>query len=194
MLYFVIHFLYDLSSERRAKKREKTVLRVSRITESLDRLLEKDAEDKRISVNALVNSIFTKYSQWDRYAEKFGFVSVGKDLFSSVLGAADEDKLAKIADDLGRQLPKQFILFWFKKLNIENFLAYISLISRYGGIAKCETQVDWRESTVTVLHELGPRWSIFMEHFIDQGLRTCLGITAEFDTTKNSLVARFMVS
>jgi hypothetical protein len=160
----------------------------------LDRLLEKDAEDKRISVNALINSIFAKYSQWDRYAEKFGFVSVGKDLFSSILGAVDEDQLAKIADDLGRHLPKQFILFWFKKLNVENFLAYVSLIARYGGIAKCEFQVEGREYTVTVLHELGPWWSVFMEHFIDQGLRTCLGIVAEFDATKNSIVGRFVAS
>lgn len=178
----------------RAKRKKKTVLRVSRITEDLDRLLQKDAADKRISVNALAASIFTKYAEWDRYSERFGFVSVGKELFSAILDATDEQRLEKIGDDLGAQLPKQFILFWFKKLNVETFLGYISLVSRYGGLAKCDFEVQGREYTLTALHDLGSKWSIFLKHFFASGLSSTLNIVAEFDTTKNSVVGRFIVS
>ncbi len=163
----------------------------SRISEDLDKLLQKDAENKRMSVNALMTSIFTKYAEWDRYSERFGFVSLGKELFSSILEITDEQKLQKIGDELGAQLPKQFILFWFKKVNIETFLGYISLVSRYGGISKSEIEIQGREYAITELHDLGPKWSIFLKHFIDSGLKSTLGIAAEFDTTKNSVVGRF---
>jgi hypothetical protein len=182
----------ELSIDRARKK--KTVLRVSRITEDLDRLLQKDAEDKRMSVNALLTSIFTKYAEWDRYSERFGFISIGKELFSAILEAGDQQKLEKIGRDLGVELPKQFILFWFKKLNVETFLNYITLVSRYGGIAKCDIEVHGRDYTVSTLHDLGPKWSIFLRHFIDSGLRSTLGIVGEFHATKNSVVGRFTVS
>lgn len=157
----------------------------------MDRLLRKDAEDKRTTVNALINSIFTKYAEWDRYAERFGYVSIGKELLASILLATDEDKLVRIGDDLGSQLTRQFILFWFKKVNLETFLSYVSLVCRYGGIAKYEMEIEGREYVVTTIHELGMPWSNFLKHFIDQGLRTNLGITAQFDVSKNSVVCKF---
>ncbi len=157
----------------------------------MDRLLQKDAEDRRTSVNALINSIFTKYEEWDRYAERFGYVSIGKELLESILLAAGEEKLAKIGDDLGGQLIRQFIMFWFKRVNLETFLAYVSLVCRYGGIAKYEMETTGREYTVTTIHELGLPWSHFLKHFIDQGLKANLGIAAQFDVSKNSVIARF---
>jgi hypothetical protein len=112
---------------------------------------------------------------------------------SAIIEASDQQKLDKIGDDLGAQLTKQFILFWFKKVNFENFLNYVTLVSRYGGIAKTEIEYQGRECTVSSLHDLGPKWSSFLKHFIDSGLKSALGIAAEFDTTRNSVVARLIV-
>ena len=175
----------------KTSKRKKSVLRVSRISEDLDKLLQRDAEDKRMSVNALVISILTKYAEWDRYSDRFGYVSVGRELFKAILETADREQLETIGDELGAQLPKQFILFWFKKINLETFLEYASLVSRYGGISKSEVEFEGRECTVSSLHELGPKWSAFMQHFLDGSLQSTLGIKAKFDTTKNSVVATF---
>lgn len=172
-------------------QKRKSVLRVSRISEDMDRLLQKDAENKRTSVNALINSIFTKYAEWDRFAERFGYVSIGKELLASILLATDEEKLMTIGEELGGQLTRQFVMFWFKRLNLETFLAYVSMVCRYGGIAKYEMEMEGRDYTITTIHELGLPWSRFLKHFIDQGLKTNLGITAQFDLSKNSVITRF---
>jgi hypothetical protein len=74
---------------------------------------------------------------------------------------------------------------------VETFLQYVSLISRYGGIAKSEVEIQGREYAVSVLHDLGLRWSIFLQHFIDSGLQSTLGIKANFDVTKNSVIVKF---
>jgi len=177
--------------ESHGPRKRKTVLRVSRITEDMDRLLLKDAEEKGTSVNALINSIFTRYAEWDRYAGRFGYVSIGKDLLMPILAATDEKKLVEIADKLGGELTREFILFWFKRVSLETFLAYVSLVCRYGGIAKYEMEVTGKEYTITTIHELGMPWSSFLEHFIDHGLRDNLGIQAHFDVSRNSVVSRF---
>ena len=180
-----------MESHGSTKRKRKSVLRVSRITEDMDRLLQKDAEEKGTSVNALINSIFTRYAEWDRYAARFGYVSIGKDLLVSILVATDEKKLVEIADKLGGELTRQFLLFWFKRVNLETFLAYVSLVCRYGGIAKYEMEFARNEYTITTIHELGMPWSNFLKHFIDHGLRDNLGIVAQFDVSRNSVVGKF---
>jgi hypothetical protein len=50
---------------------KKTLLRTIRITHELEDILQRDAKFKRISVNALISSIMTKYAEWDRYRERF---------------------------------------------------------------------------------------------------------------------------
>jgi hypothetical protein len=54
------------------KKKQKTVTRTVRLSEYLDKLLEKDSEDKRMSTNSLISSIVTRYAEWERYTEKIG--------------------------------------------------------------------------------------------------------------------------
>ena len=63
-----------MNGEKREKK--KTILRTIRIDKDLDYALDKDANEHGVSENALISSILAKYVEWDRYAEKFGRVSL----------------------------------------------------------------------------------------------------------------------
>jgi biotin-(acetyl-CoA carboxylase) ligase len=62
---------------------KKTLLRIIRITQELEDLLQKDAKLKRISVNALISSIMTKYAEWDRYRERV-YAAIGLSHFVSM--------------------------------------------------------------------------------------------------------------
>jgi hypothetical protein len=61
---------FDLVAEK------KTLLRTIRITQELEDLLQRDAKLKRISVNALISSIMTKYAEWDRFRERFDAIVI----------------------------------------------------------------------------------------------------------------------
>ena len=54
---------------------KQTVMRSVRISRELDDVLRRDAESRGISFSSLVSEIFTKYSEWDRLANKFGVVT-----------------------------------------------------------------------------------------------------------------------
>ena len=170
---------------------EKTLIRTVRISKSLDTLLRKDAKTKRITVNALISSIMTKYAEWDRYNERFGVISIKRDAFRSILAMIEDDKIIRVSKEIGNQIPKQFILFWFKKTTLETYLEYMSLVCRYAEFAQYEIDTDGTNYTMTLLHDLDEKWSLFLKNWIEQGMKTTVGIIPLFDVSKNSVIVRF---
>lgn len=172
---------------------KKTVVRAIRLQKSVDDLLQKDAKNNRTSVNALISGMTTKYAEWDRYTERFGFVSLTGELFRSILDVGDESRIIEVGKKLGSRLPKEVILFFFKKVNLETFLAYISIFCRYGRVADYELEVEGREYTITAHHDLGGKWSKFLQAFIGEALKSMLGLRARIDVSEGSVVVSFNV-
>ncbi|GIU71080.1 MAG: hypothetical protein KatS3mg003_0559 [Candidatus Nitrosocaldaceae archaeon] len=52
-------------------------------------MLKKEAEEKGISLNMLVNQIFEEY-EWNSYMKKFGTIIFSKDAFKLMFEALDE--------------------------------------------------------------------------------------------------------
>jgi hypothetical protein len=173
---------------------EKTLIRSVRISKALDTLLRKDAKTKRITVNALISSIMTKYAEWDRYNERFGVISIKRDAFRAILGMIEDDKIVRVSKEIGTQIPKQFILFWFKKTTLETYLEYMSLVCRYAEFAQYEVDTDGRNYTLTLIHDLDEKWSLFLKNWIEQGMKTTVGIIPLFETSKNSVIVRFHIA
>jgi hypothetical protein len=173
------------------QKARKTRLRTFRVQEELDSLLQKDAKSKGISVNSLFSIILTKYAEWDRYLEKFSTITVKKESFKTMLSAIEDDKVTDISQELGDKVPSQFILFWFKKNTLENYLKYISLLCKHGGFAQYELEQEGREYTITLIHELGQKWSNFLANWMNSGMKNAIGIVPRIDVMQNSVTARF---
>ena len=171
--------------------RKKTVLRTVRLPKELDELLEKDPEAKRTSVNALLLGLMTRYAEWDRFAEKYGLISLTRHGFRSLLEAAEDDKLYAVSRELGGHRAHETILFWYGKVNLETFLAYLRTFSRYGGLAEIEIETDGVHYTIRGHHELGERWSKVLENFMAEAFRTTLKIQPKFEATRNALIVRF---
>lgn len=195
--YRIVECLYcntKYYNSRIMPRKEKTLIRSVRISKALDTLLRKDAKTKRITVNALMSSIMTKYAEWDRYNERFGVISIKRDAFRSILGMIEDDKIIRVSKEIGTQIPKQFILFWFKKTNLETYLEYMSLVCRYAEFAQYEVDTDGTNYTMTLLHDLDEKWSLFLKNWIEQGMKTTIGIIPLFDVSKNSVIVRFHIT
>jgi hypothetical protein len=114
------------------RENKKTVLRTIRLSKGLDELLQKDANSKRISVGALISTILTKYSQWDRrYAEKFDMITFRQETMRAILEATEDEALIRKAREIGAKIPKEFLMFWFKKTDLESYLQYLELLCNY---------------------------------------------------------------
>lgn len=171
--------------------RIKTVLRTIRIPKELDSILQQDAKRNRLSFNSHILRIITKYSEWDRYNERWGKISLKRDAFKSILEAAEQDKLASAAKEVGSHIPKEFISFWFKKVNLDTYLQYLSLVCQYAKFAECEIDKVGNDYTIVLSHDLGQKWSDFLAVWLIEGFRVATGLHPKTDTTKNSVVVRF---
>jgi hypothetical protein len=118
-------------------------------------------------------------------------VSNLKTLFKTMLSAIDGDNVTDISQELGDKVPSQFILFWFKKNTLENYLKYISLICKHGGFAQYEIEQEGREYTITLIHELGEKWSNFLANWMKAGMKSTIGIVPRIDVMQNSVISRF---
>jgi hypothetical protein len=169
--------------------RRSTTLRTIQLTRDIDNLLQKDAKSKRISTNSLLTSIITKYAEWDRYAEK-GLVSLTRADSRSILESIDDNKLSQIGKDLGKRAFKEFLMIWFKKIDVEKVLEGISLWCKYAGIAEYDLETDGRNYTITLHHEIGEKWSNLIGHLISQ----VVGLpNAMLDFTNNLIIIKFFV-
>ena len=69
------------------RTKTKSTTRTIRIPQNLDKLIERDADNKRVSTNSLILSILTKYAEWDRYSELLQFVSIPPDGLKLLVGS-----------------------------------------------------------------------------------------------------------
>ena len=177
------------------KGKKKTVLRTIRIDKDLDDALDKEAKDHGVSENALISSVLAKYIEWDKYAEKFGRVSLPAEALRAIIEATDSDKLRTAAEEFTASVPKDYIMFHYRKLDIEACLLHLSFLSRYAGMFKFELQKEQeRNYTVTIHHKFGEKWSYWLKESISIGLlKNVLGIVPKTNLSKNSVIFTFVL-
>jgi hypothetical protein len=174
--------------ERPAPK--KTIVRAIRITEELDRILREEADSKNIGVASLVQSIFTRHVEWDRYTEKFAYYSVPSEGFRRIIEAANDEMMLRTGEESAKAV-KAFSLFWFKEFNVDTFLRGLALNSKYGRHYDCQISKDGKEARISIHHTLGKKWSDMLSGQF-AGTLKMLGITPKFDSiTEESVVFRF---
>ncbi len=172
-------------------KRKPTLLKTIRISENIDTLLKKDAASKKTTTNALIQAVLTKYLEWDRFAERYGFISMSHDTFRTILEKIDEEKLLEASRELGGRVPKDILLFWYGKSGVSGFLKYLSLLSDYATFADFEIARDGPKYIVTAHHGFGPKWSSYLSSFLEVGLKSTTGLVGETEVSRNSVVLSF---
>lgn len=172
------------------KENKKTALRTIRLSKSLDELLQRDANAKRISVGALVSSILTKYSEWDRYIEKFDMITLRQETISAILEATEDEILIRKAREIGVKIPKEFLMFWFKRTDLKSYLQYLEFLCNYGKFARYELEATANGYVITLLHNMGDKWSLFLRYVMEEGIKTTIGRLPIIDVSKGSLVIR----
>ncbi len=170
---------------------KKTVIRSIRLSAEHDKLLEEEARRKGLSVNSLLVTMITKYVEWDRFAEKFGIVSLGRQGFRSSFEFLSDEALVAHGKDVGARSAPEITRFWFGKLNLETFLSFIALQSKYSGIYHYEVAARGRSYSITFHHELGPRYNVVLVNYFDQAIRNIVGVAPRIERGENTFVVSF---
>jgi hypothetical protein len=168
-----------------------TKLRTFRLSQGIISTLQAEAKRRELSVNALVSAIILRFLGWDRFADQFRFVSLTSDLLLAMLSGVSDEEIARTADTTGTRRAEEFMKLWPEGSSpLDGFVAYLNNRCRYAGYGNLSYEVKGERRVLTIEHGLGIKWSIFLQHVIENILRK-LGIASRFQISENTVTVHF---
>jgi hypothetical protein len=148
-------------------KKEKTVTRSFRISESALQALEEDARSQNLSLNTLVNQLLLAYTNWGRFIGKVGPIRTTKSAFNLLLNAASDEAIVEAARLSGPDTPKSIILAKHGVLSVNTVLDYVRSATVYGGFAEYSEIESQGKKVITLMHDLGRKGSVFLSSVLE---------------------------
>ncbi len=144
----------------------KTVPKSFRIDESASAAVEKESIAQNVSANTLVNQILKQFAEFDRFARKINTVKVSSSVFRSLLEQIDSDKIVEVAKAAGSSIPQAFAISKSGRVEVDSLLDYVRCSAMYAHLYEFNETVESRTHLVTLVHDFGLNWSIFLVHYL----------------------------
>jgi len=148
-------------------KREKTVTRSFRISESAFKALEEDASARTISVNTLVNQLLLAHTNLGRFLDKFGTIRMTRPSFAKLLNACSDASVIEVARSVALDTPKTIILAKYGVISLKTVLDYIRSMNAYAGWGDYGEVESEGRLIITQTHNLGRKGSLFIGSYLE---------------------------
>ena len=168
------------------KKQSASVSRNFRFDSASAASLEFESQRKGVSLNALVNNIFRKYSEFDRLAERTDMVTMNRYLLRVLIDLIPEESLSDKAFQFGKEAGHDNLLFWKKKVSVDTLREYITnTLCEYCNLA--EYDIDGDTDMFVLTHELGPKGTLFLKSYIQGIVVGCLNKRLKVEGTGSTI-------
>lgn len=169
--------------------RSTSITRSFRFESDVLSVLDEEAKQMGISVNALVGIILRRYVEFTRYLSKIDMVVINREVLTSLIDLLSEEELYRIGVKLGKTVLADTIMFWKKETTEKAVMEYIEkMVCRYSHLGTYdERRMPGGEMAIVVRHRLGKNGSRFLEGYLEAGLKHTLGIDAIFEITESSV-------
>lgn len=159
-----------------------------RVDTELSKILDEESERMGVSVNALVNMILKRYSEFTRFLSKIDLVVVNRELLKSLFDSYPDENIYDLGVAAGETIPRDTILFWKKTLNFETVLEYIEkIICRYGYLGTYDETNQNDKRIIVIRHRLGKKGSQFLHGYLKSTLKSTLNLDSSFELTESSV-------
>lgn len=169
---------------------DRTITRSFRIDEKAFKIVQDEAKRLNLSVNTLVNQQILSFVNFDRFFEKIGMMKIAGATFAHLLRSSSELEVIEAGTLAGSDIPRTIILAKDGKLSLDSVIRYLRMMSDYAHFYEYnEVEVE-RKRTITLMHALGPKGSLFLIHYMGAVLST-IDIKPVFSSTDHSVTAEF---
>lgn len=170
--------------------------------------LQREAAQKEISLNILVNQALKRYAEWDRYESRIGMMPVPKVMLSSLIdksvkiakdnGIKDveshRDEIIKSAAEIAFSIMKDSVLFMKKQYNLWAVLSVLEEYMKVSGInSDHRLEGGGRKHVFIIKHELGENWSLFTRELFKLIFENLAKVKVEVSITPNTTVAEVVL-
>lgn len=168
-------------------RKAKTVPKSFRIDELALQAIEAEAASQSVSPNTLVNQILKQYSEFDRFARKINTVKVNSATLRGILSAGEVDKIIEVAKTAGSSIPQAFATAKNGRVDQESLLDHLRSLATYAHLCEVSETTDAHGQVVTLIHDFGLNWSIFLIHYIT-AMFAQIGISPKLEMSDRSVI------
>jgi hypothetical protein len=168
--------------------------------------MQREADQKEISLNVLVNQTLKRYCLWDRYETKIGMMPVPKIVLTSLIDKATtlakdngiqniehyRDVIIKQAARIAFGLMKDSVLLMKKQYNLWVILSVLEEYMKVSDI-KADHKIEGRKHVFVVQHELGENWSLFTKELLTLIFENLAKLRIECNITSNTVLAEVVL-
>jgi len=168
--------------------------------------LQREADQKEISLNVLVNQVLRRYVKWDTFEPKIGMMPVPKIIlstcFNKAILAANEsgmnqdeieshrDEMIKSAAEISFSLIKDSALLMKRTYNLWTVLEILQEYMKVSDM-KSDHRIEAGNNHVFIIqHELGENWSLFTKVLLNLIFENLASVTPDVNTTPNTIIAK----
>lgn len=170
---------------------KKTETSTFRIEKDILEKLRVDADEDKISLNALVNQVLSQHVEWDAPAKKSGFVPLPKILLMKIMDNLTEEQIIQVSEYMVKNEIKDIILILRKEHNVNSFLDSIESWAKTSDFPFSHEDKGSGTHSYVVTHDMGKNWSLYFGIIFTRILEE-LGVThVNFEITNNSLNFNF---
>ena len=125
------------------------------------------------------------------FARKFGILKMSSDTFRRILSKISDNDIIDLAIRGGSQEAKEFILFKWKDLSLDNITEFIKFYFDYCGFGRCDLQQTDGKISFSVHHDLKDQGTLFLKHFIESLIRATLNKDCSTIATEDTVTFSF---
>jgi len=93
---------------------------------------------------------------------KAGMIPVAKRVISELFGRLSKEEVAKLAQEVGKDIMNDLILFMKNKIDLNSFLSWLELWLKKNSSAGFSHHVEKNNThTCMMRHDLGENWSLY---------------------------------
>ena len=150
----------------------KTVAKSFRVNRYALRALQEEAKRQNLSVNTMVNHLLINYAEFGRYAQRAHSLNLTQKTFVEILAAASEETLVTAGQNAGKSAPLAMISSKSGEVTVNAVLEYIQDLSAHANLFEFNETTEHGHWTITLLHELGNKWSLFLANYFAEAFKT----------------------
>jgi hypothetical protein len=167
----------------------KTEVASFRMSQSTVTRLKKEAREKRLSMNALVNQIVLHHAECQSMSTFAKTMPFPKSVLVRMINSLDEDAIRKSSEVMANLVFTELVYMKATEYTLESLIDTLLIWSEHSGFVYRDF-FEQGHRAITINHNMGRKWSVFMM----SSLQKCLGeLTKEkvaFEITDNIIVIR----